>query len=198
MEKRVLLAIVLCFATLYLWQTLVVKPVVKPAADDGRRPPRPATPPAGTAAPTVPQLPTAAARRGRRSAAPVEPPLVGDTQERDVRVETQRRHRRVHESRRPAQKLAVEALSRSGKAAAGAHRQPRFTAASVHVARRGRPDDRDAQWRPLCGERRADRAADRRRRRGFGSNTPPPATACTPSRNSSSHHPATSSASPAR
>src|SRR5262245_39053233 len=45
MEKRVLLAILLCFVSLYLWQALVVKPVPKPAT-----PPTPA--PAASSATT--------------------------------------------------------------------------------------------------------------------------------------------------
>src|ERR1700741_2276743 len=91
MERRVLLAIFLCFLVLYLWQALVVKPVPKPAAGttpaaaaggaQGAGKPGAASsagssPPAPGAPATIPAAPTAA-------------PLVGDTAEHDVRVETQ-------------------------------------------------------------------------------------------------------------
>src|SRR5580765_3602603 len=84
MEKRVLLAIVLCFATLYLWQTLVVKPIVKPATDT----PRPAAQGTAAATGTPPNPGPVAAAAVAAEAAALEPPLVGDTQERDIRVET--------------------------------------------------------------------------------------------------------------
>jgi YidC/Oxa1 family membrane protein insertase len=85
MEKRVLLAIILCFVTLYAWQALVVKPLVKPSTGQistaaGQTQPNVSTPPA-------PSAPTAAAVVAAE-APPSEAPLVGDTSERDVRVET--------------------------------------------------------------------------------------------------------------
>jgi YidC/Oxa1 family membrane protein insertase len=88
MEKRVLLAIVLAFTVLYVWQALFVKPVPKPAAG------APATTSAATSAgktstPVPPATPAAAP-----AAAATPPPsaataLVSDSGERDVRVETQ-------------------------------------------------------------------------------------------------------------
>ena len=111
MERRVLLAIFLSFLVLYVWQALFVPPSAEPA------PPAPApscaataagsarrTRPAAAAGPAPPMKPAPLRRRRRSSAR---------RRERDVRVETARRRRRVHESRRPAQELAAEALSRS-------------------------------------------------------------------------------------
>ena len=91
MEKRVLLAIVLCFATLYLWQTFVVKPVVKPVVDDTAKPVGGSPQTAGRG--TVPSVPATSTDPGAAAllageASLVEPALVGDTSERDVRVET--------------------------------------------------------------------------------------------------------------
>ena len=89
MERRVLIAIFLCFLVLYLWQALVVKPLPKPAAGaapataaggtqvSGAAAPSPTgAQPAHEAQPAVPVLPSATA-------------LVGDTAERDIRVETE-------------------------------------------------------------------------------------------------------------
>jgi YidC/Oxa1 family membrane protein insertase len=82
MERRVLLAIFLCFLTLYLWQTVMVKPVPRPAV---------------TAPPTSAGAAATATRVAEASSPGVEiapvtpasaPPLIGDTSERDVRVET--------------------------------------------------------------------------------------------------------------
>jgi YidC/Oxa1 family membrane protein insertase len=84
MERRVLFAIVLCFATLYLWQTYVVKPTLKPAAET-------ATP---SSQATAPSAPSGAPVQGQAAAllageaGLVENATVGDTTERDVRVET--------------------------------------------------------------------------------------------------------------
>src|SRR6185436_13878269 len=86
MERRVLLAIFLAFLVIYTWQALFIKPVPKPAPGAG-------TPPVtGPASPT----PAAGAGSGAPSTpAPVTPvpaeaaaPLVADTAEQDVRVET--------------------------------------------------------------------------------------------------------------
>jgi len=82
MERRVLIAILLSFVVLYAFQAFVVKPAPKSSAQTasttmqgGRTAPAPgAMKPAATAA-AAPPAPTAAA-------------LVGDTTERDVRVET--------------------------------------------------------------------------------------------------------------
>jgi len=85
MERRVLLAIFLCFLVIYLWQALFVKPVPKPGGSTTT-----ATPTAATARPA--QSP------GQAKEAPITTPpptispgaeaLVGETSERDVRVET--------------------------------------------------------------------------------------------------------------
>jgi YidC/Oxa1 family membrane protein insertase len=88
MEKRVLLAIALCFLTLYVWQTLVVKPVVKPVNTTAPVTASTTTNAAtGVPAPAASTAPTAAAVVAA-TAAPAEAPLVGDAQERDVRIET--------------------------------------------------------------------------------------------------------------
>ena len=87
MERRVLLAIFLAFLVLYVWQALFVKPVPKPAPG--------ANAPVATVTETTPSsgspgsaTPSAAPAT---PAAPVGPPaamLVGETRERDIRVET--------------------------------------------------------------------------------------------------------------
>src|SRR5688572_13123229 len=89
MERRVLLAIFLAFLVLYVWQAMFVKPT----------PPKPGTP--GAPAATTAEAP-AGATSSVAPAAGASPPaaptpeapraetLVGDTQERDVRVETDR------------------------------------------------------------------------------------------------------------
>jgi YidC/Oxa1 family membrane protein insertase len=81
MEKRVLIAILLCFLSLYLWQALIVKPVPKPEAQSAQtnttqNAPVDLTPDAAQPAPVEAARPAAAA-------------LVGETSERDVAVETQ-------------------------------------------------------------------------------------------------------------
>jgi YidC/Oxa1 family membrane protein insertase len=93
MERRVLLAIFLCFLVLYLWQALVLKTVPKPAANTS-----PATA-GGTPVAGVPEAPAPASRPGEPGprpganeapapvAAPAAAAVVGDTAERDVRVE---------------------------------------------------------------------------------------------------------------
>jgi YidC/Oxa1 family membrane protein insertase len=82
MERRVLLAIFLCFLSLYLWQALMVPPAPKPVASTA---PAPAPPGA-----TVPAGPTAEkpADAGSTQAPPAEAPLVGEANEREIRVET--------------------------------------------------------------------------------------------------------------
>jgi YidC/Oxa1 family membrane protein insertase len=84
MERRVLLAISLSFLVLFAYQALVV-------------PPEPPQAPANTtAAPTVPQpSPSVASPGNLTSAAPILPapptaPVVGDTEEREIVVETQK------------------------------------------------------------------------------------------------------------
>src|SRR3954467_224875 len=95
MERRVLLALFLAFLVLYVWQTVVVKPPVKPP-QDGNAPAAAGTPsgstPPGVAAPPGGATPANAA--GEASATPPVPTapaaaaLVTDAAERDVRVET--------------------------------------------------------------------------------------------------------------
>jgi YidC/Oxa1 family membrane protein insertase len=88
MERRVLIAIFLCFLVVYFWQTLVVKPVPTPA---------PVTPPAtATAGAPVtggaassPASTDGAPPAAKAPPAPAAAPLVGDATERDIRVETQ-------------------------------------------------------------------------------------------------------------
>ena len=87
MERRVLLAIFLSFLVLYVYQALVVKPVPKPVVANGPEaaggaaavPPPDATPKPspGTPAETAPPAKPAAGQ-----------PLVADSGEREVRVET--------------------------------------------------------------------------------------------------------------
>src|SRR6185503_11468773 len=81
MEKRVLLAIFLSFIVLYVFQALFVKPAPKPVSK---------TTPSEQSAVTTPAAPTEAPAPAAPAA--VEPPsaatLVGDKEERDVRIET--------------------------------------------------------------------------------------------------------------
>jgi YidC/Oxa1 family membrane protein insertase len=81
MERRVLLAIFLSFLVLYVYQTLVVKPVPKPAGVTS--PSTTPTPGAAAAAPPPAPKPPVAPPSG-----PTATALVGDTGDRDVRVET--------------------------------------------------------------------------------------------------------------
>jgi YidC/Oxa1 family membrane protein insertase len=86
MERRVLIAIVLSFLVIYLYQALLVKPVPKPSpASQGQ------TSPASTGATTPPPAsPVEAASPNEPSppAAPSASPVLADTTERDVRIET--------------------------------------------------------------------------------------------------------------
>ena len=88
MERRVLIAIFLCFLVIYFWQALFVKPVPKPAAQSGTTTSSAAAQSAaaksgaaapGTAAAPAAPLPTVS---------PGATALVADSIERDVRVET--------------------------------------------------------------------------------------------------------------
>ena len=81
MERRVLLAIFLCFLVIYVWQALFVKPQPKPATTTASNAAQAATP--STDASLAQPSPSAQA-----IAAPTAPALVGETAERDVRVET--------------------------------------------------------------------------------------------------------------
>jgi len=88
MERRVLLAIFLAFLVLYAWQALFVKPVAKPASTSNATAPAggPSTPrgDAQLTAEASPPAPAPAKAPDARAAAP----LVAETAERDVRVET--------------------------------------------------------------------------------------------------------------
>ena len=81
MERRVLIAIFLSFLVLYGYQAFIVKPEPKPA---------PGTPAAQTAKTSTPAAaaPSGSAARAVAAPAPSAAALVGDSAERDVRVET--------------------------------------------------------------------------------------------------------------
>src|SRR5882762_9174487 len=94
MERRVLLAIFLAFLVLYVWQALFVKPVPKPASGPaplGEAAPAPGPSAEGSGAPTsgapstgAPSTPAAGPKPATSTAAP----LVADSAEHDMRVET--------------------------------------------------------------------------------------------------------------
>ena len=81
MERRVLLAIFLAFLTLYLWQALVMPPKKAPADA-----PSAGVAPAGsdTVAPSAPEK-----EPPRQLEAAASSPLLGDTDERDTRIENE-------------------------------------------------------------------------------------------------------------
>ena len=84
MERRVLLAIFLCFLVVYTWQTLVVKPVPKPAS-------APASEGGGGEVKSSTVLPPVAVKTNAPKpgpAIPVASPLVSEVSDREVRVET--------------------------------------------------------------------------------------------------------------
>src|SRR5437773_7312625 len=87
MEKRVLIAIFLSFLVLYVYQALFVKPVPKPAASTTASAPASASASSPAPAAVPPAAPNAAAP-ATPTAASSATALVGDTSERDVRVET--------------------------------------------------------------------------------------------------------------
>jgi YidC/Oxa1 family membrane protein insertase len=84
MEKRVLIAILLCFLSLYLWQALVVKPVPKPAPTTGKTP-AVGTPERSAVPPSSTQPPGEASQ----TTPPAVATLIGENTEREVKVETQ-------------------------------------------------------------------------------------------------------------
>jgi YidC/Oxa1 family membrane protein insertase len=86
MEKRVLLAIFLCFLSLYLWQTLVVKPIPKTAPTTAGTPPPGA--PANTAAVSGAAASTPAEAPPPVKTSPSAGVVTGDTTEKTFRVET--------------------------------------------------------------------------------------------------------------
>ena len=87
MERRVLIALVLSFLVLYVYQTYVVKPIPKPAPTSAQTVPTTG----GSLAPVSPAEATgsAATVAPAPSAAPAASTLLGDTTEREIRVETQ-------------------------------------------------------------------------------------------------------------
>src|SRR5262245_61342477 len=92
MERRVLLAIFLAFLVLYVWQAMFVKPVPKPGTA-GTAPT--ATTAQGASGSTGAAAPSAAPTPAPGAAAEAPPvpaaeALVGDKEEREVRVETDR------------------------------------------------------------------------------------------------------------
>src|SRR5262249_2538498 len=95
MERRVLLAIFLAFLVLYVWQALFVKPVPKPPA--GGQVAKAGAPAAGGSSPGAASAsPTSGASlesgtppaTAEANSASPSPALVGQTAERDIRVET--------------------------------------------------------------------------------------------------------------
>src|SRR5215831_1642877 len=91
MEKRFLLFIFLSLVILTVYQSLVVKPVPKPAAgaaaSSGSTAGRGA-PPAATPAPTAAAAPAVQPAPPPPQTASETPALVGETSEREVKVET--------------------------------------------------------------------------------------------------------------
>ncbi len=91
MERRVLLAIFLSFLVLYVYQALVVKPVPKPAGARAGAPassPGPAAASQATPSPESQTPPNAAPAVPAPPSVPQAAALVGETSERDVRIET--------------------------------------------------------------------------------------------------------------
>src|SRR5262247_608152 len=87
MERRVLIAIFLSFIVLYAYQALVVKPTPKPAAPGAASSTAAPAQPAGAAASDAASKPPESAAQPR-SAESLAATVVGDTTERDVRIET--------------------------------------------------------------------------------------------------------------
>jgi YidC/Oxa1 family membrane protein insertase len=88
MERRVLLAIFLAFLVLYVWQALFVKPVPKPGAAASPSTAVTKNEPAAAAGPAAPAGQQPAEAPPPAPEAPPPATLVGETRERDVRVET--------------------------------------------------------------------------------------------------------------
>jgi YidC/Oxa1 family membrane protein insertase len=86
MERRVLVAIFLSFLVLYVYQTYVVKPVPKPANKTTVAGAPGA--PGSAAADTPATAATATASQAEAQSTPDAAPLVGESTERDIRVET--------------------------------------------------------------------------------------------------------------
>jgi YidC/Oxa1 family membrane protein insertase len=83
MERRVLLAIFLCFLVIYVWQALFVRPQPKPGSTTPFNAAQPATSPAG-----VGSAPPPAALPPQPMTPALAPALVADNAARDIRVET--------------------------------------------------------------------------------------------------------------
>jgi len=81
MERRVLLAIFLAFIVLYLWQAFFAPPLPEPLT-------QPPPPTATTAAPAPAAAPAAPAAAPSTPHVPVAEALIGDTIEKDIRIET--------------------------------------------------------------------------------------------------------------
>jgi YidC/Oxa1 family membrane protein insertase len=84
MERRVLFAIILAFAVVYVWQAVFEKPLPKPA-------PRTAATASTTSVPPGPASAASAAAATQAAPAPAAPAaatVVGEQAERDIRVET--------------------------------------------------------------------------------------------------------------
>jgi YidC/Oxa1 family membrane protein insertase len=91
MERRVLLAIILAFAVVYVWQTFVVKPLPRPAGGTVATTTAPAVPGPAAQGPQAggqPAAQPAAAEAEKTTAAPSAATVVGEDRERDIRVET--------------------------------------------------------------------------------------------------------------
>src|SRR5215469_7434703 len=82
MERRVLIAILLSFIVLYVYQALVVKPTPKKPA------PAPASAPAPVSSQTASAAGTPAASLPPPAIAPAAATVVGESAEREIRVET--------------------------------------------------------------------------------------------------------------
>ena len=86
MERRVLIALVLSFLVLYVYQTYVVKPVPKPVQTSTQTAP---TAGGSTASGSPAATPGPTTEAPAASAGPAAETLLGDTAEREIRVETQ-------------------------------------------------------------------------------------------------------------
>ena len=117
MERRVLFAIFLSFLVLYVYQALFVPPPAGRARQPGARR---RSAPAVVRAAGDPAPPTPAPRRTESAAATA--PVVGETTEREIRVETRDVIAVFTNRGRASEELAAEALPRRQRRAAGARR----------------------------------------------------------------------------